>query len=57
MPWPGYDQATRDKLRSSLDKAQQLAESEAVKKRVAAIRGGFDTCECSVLRILNKKTP
>ena len=55
-----YDRATRDKLRSFLDKAQQLADSEVVKKRVAAIRGGFDACEYSVLHLppqKKKKTP
>jgi hypothetical protein len=57
-----YDQSTRDTLRSlrntlrsSLDKAQQLANSEVVQKRVAAIRGGFDACERSVLQLSPSK--
>ena len=50
-----YDQSTRDKLRSLLDKAQRLANSELVKKRVAALRGGFDACEYSVLYNAQKK--
>jgi hypothetical protein len=50
-----YDRATRDKLRAFLDKAQQLADSDVVKKRVAVIQGGFDACEYSVLHVAQKK--
>jgi len=52
-----YDEATRDRLRSFLDQARQLADSEVVRQRVAALRGAFDACEASVLHPPEKKVP
>ena len=46
---PAYDQATRDKMRASLDAAKEAANSAVVGKRIAALRAAFDVCEKSML--------
>jgi hypothetical protein len=43
-----FDQPTRDRLRSLLDRAEQLAGDQAERQRVAAVRSAFDACEKSV---------
>jgi glycosyltransferase involved in cell wall biosynthesis len=44
-----FSRAVRDKLRARLDDAQRRANTEMVRRRIEAIRGGFDRCEKSVL--------
>lgn len=43
-----FDKPTRDKLRTFLDDAKQRAKTDAVRRRIAAIRTAFDECEASV---------
>ena len=55
-----YDQATRDKLRSLLGQGPTTGGLGGGEERVAAIRGGFDACEYSVLHLppqQKRKTP
>ena len=43
-----FDKATRQRLRTCLDKAEERAGDELVRKRIAAVRGAFDKCEASI---------
>jgi hypothetical protein len=49
-----FDEATRDQLRAWLDEADQRANSDVVRGRIAAIRGGFNECEQSVLKMMKR---
>ena len=46
-----FDEPTRDRLRRLLDEAGQLAKTDSVRRRIAAVRGGFEECESSVLKM------
>lgn len=46
-----FDGPTRDQFRAWLDEADQRANSDVVRGRIAAIRGGFNECEQAVLRM------
>ncbi len=46
-----FDKAVRRRLRTYLDRANQQANTELVRKRVAAVRDALDKCEASIQRL------
>ena len=49
-----FDPATRSKLRSFLDRADQQANTKTVRKRIATIRDAFDKCDASIRKLENR---
>ena len=46
-----FDLPTRQKLRALLDSAKQQANTDVVRKRIAAVRDAFDRCEASIQKL------